>query len=90
MTDKCTILIAGIGTSPVVFTETVWALCHQKKPMVPEEIVVLVTKSGNEPIQAVREEGRPGDGGADALDGGDELQGELCSTQEALRNVRRR
>ena len=44
MTDRCTILIAGIGTSPVVFTETEWALCHQKKPMVPDEIVVLVTK----------------------------------------------
>ena len=48
MTDKRTILIAGMGTSPAVLTETVWALCHQKKPIVPDEIVVLVTKSGKE------------------------------------------
>ena len=26
-----TILIAGMGTSPAVLTETVWALAHQKK-----------------------------------------------------------
>ena len=25
-----TILIAGMGTSPAVLTETVWALAHQK------------------------------------------------------------
>ena len=36
MLDKRTILIAGMGTSPAVLTETVWALCHQKKPMVPQ------------------------------------------------------
>ena len=39
--DKRTILIAGMGTSPAVLTETVWALCHQHKPTVPDEIVVL-------------------------------------------------
>ena len=48
MPDKRTTLIAGMGTSPAVLTETVWALCHQKKPVVPDEIVVLVTKSGKE------------------------------------------
>ena len=26
-----TILVAGIGTSPAVLTETVWALAHQEK-----------------------------------------------------------
>ena len=35
MPDKRTILIAGMGTSPAVLTETVWALCHQEKPTVP-------------------------------------------------------
>ena len=34
-----TILIAGIGTSPAVLMETVWALAHQKKPVVPDEIL---------------------------------------------------
>ena len=52
MPDKRTILIAGMGTSPAVLTETVWALCHQKKPVVPDEIVVLVTKSGKERLCA--------------------------------------
>ena len=42
------ILVAGMGTSPAVLTETVWALCHQKEPVVPDEIVVLITKSGRE------------------------------------------
>lgn len=32
-----TILIVGQGTSPAVLTETVWALVHQKKPMVLDE-----------------------------------------------------
>ena len=26
------ILIAGMGTSPAVLTETVWALAHQEEP----------------------------------------------------------
>ena len=29
-----TILIAGMGTSPAVLTNAVWALSHQKKPVV--------------------------------------------------------
>lgn len=28
MNDKRTILIAGIGTSPAILTETVWSLAH--------------------------------------------------------------
>lgn len=46
--DKRTILIAGMGTSPAVLTEPVWALAHQKKPVVPDEIGVLITKIGKE------------------------------------------
>ena len=37
--SKRTILIACIGTSPAVLTETVWALAHQKMPVVPDEIL---------------------------------------------------
>ena len=37
---KRTILIAGIGTSLAVLTETVWALAHQKMPVVPGEIPI--------------------------------------------------
>ena len=38
-----TTLIAGMGTSPAVLTETVWALAHQAQPVVPDEIVVITT-----------------------------------------------
>jgi CRISPR-associated protein (TIGR02584 family) len=48
--NKRIILIAGMGTSPAVLTETVWALAHQKKPVVPDEIVVLVTMSGKDKL----------------------------------------
>lgn len=37
-----------MGTSPAVLTNAVWALAHQKKPVVPDEIVVLITKNGKE------------------------------------------
>ena len=29
------ILVAGMGTSPAVLTNAVWALAHQKKPVSP-------------------------------------------------------
>ena len=54
-----TILVAGIGTSPAVLTETVWALAHQKKPVVPDEIVVITTKSGREALQETMMSGSP-------------------------------
>ena len=43
-----TILIAGMGTSPAVLTETVWALAHQEQHVVLDEIVVITTKSDKE------------------------------------------
>ena len=43
---KRKILIAGMGTSPAVLTNVVWALAHGGKPVVPDEIVVLITKNG--------------------------------------------
>lgn len=47
---KRVVLIAGMGTSPAVLTETVWALAHQKPAIIPDEIVVLVTMSGKEKL----------------------------------------
>ena len=43
---KRKILIAGMGTSPAVLTNAVWALAHGEKPVVPDEIVVFITKNG--------------------------------------------
>jgi hypothetical protein len=54
-----TILIAGMGTSPAVLTETVWALAHQEQPVVPDEIVVITTKSGKEALRAEVVSGAP-------------------------------
>ena len=45
MSDKRTVLVVGMGTSPAVMTETVWALAHQSEPVVPNEIIVITTKS---------------------------------------------
>ncbi len=42
------ILVAGMGTSPAVLTNAVWALAHQKDPVVPDEVVVLITKDGKD------------------------------------------
>ena len=48
MNKKRQILVAGMGTSPAVLTNAVWALAHQKKPILPDEVVVLITKNGKE------------------------------------------
>ena len=34
-----------MGTSPAVLTNAVWALAYQKKPVVLDEVVVLITKN---------------------------------------------
>ena len=50
--DARTILVAGMGVSPAVLTETVWALAHQKKPVVPDEVVVITTEKGKADLKA--------------------------------------
>lgn len=45
MSGRRVVLIAGMGTSPAVLTCTVWALAHQREPVIPDEIVILTTKS---------------------------------------------
>jgi CRISPR-associated protein (TIGR02584 family) len=52
------ILIASIGTSPGVLTNVVWALAHQAVPVIPDEVVVLMTNDGKESLRrALFEEG---------------------------------
>ena len=43
---KRIVLVAGMGTSPAVLTNAVWALLHQREPVIPDEIVVFITKNG--------------------------------------------
>lgn len=45
---KRIILVSAMGTSPAVLTNTVWVLVHQKHSIVPDEIVVFITKSGKD------------------------------------------
>ena len=52
-----TILLATVGTSPAVLTETVWALAHPAKKgaerVVPDEVVALTTLRGKHEIEAM-------------------------------------
>ncbi len=54
--ESRTVLLATVGTSPAVLTETVWALAHPAKRgaerVVPDEVVVLTTLRGKEAIEA--------------------------------------
>jgi hypothetical protein len=34
MNGKKTVLVVGMGTSPAVMTETVWALAHQERQVI--------------------------------------------------------
>lgn len=45
---KRIILVSVMGISPAVLTNTVWGLAHQKPSIVPDEIVVFITKRGKE------------------------------------------
>ncbi len=54
-----TILIAGMGTSPAVLTETVWALAHQEHSVVPDEVVVITTRSGKDALRTAVMSGTP-------------------------------
>lgn len=42
------VLVVGMGTTPAVLTETVWALAHQEHSVIPDEIVVLCAASARD------------------------------------------
>jgi len=44
------VLFAVVGMSPAVITETIWALAHEKRPVIPDRVVVLTTSSGRAQI----------------------------------------
>ena len=54
-----TILVAGMGMSTTMLTGTVWALVHQEQPVVPDEVVVITTKSGKDALRAAVMSGDP-------------------------------
>lgn len=44
--ERETTLLAVTGMSPAVLTETIWALCLDKNPIVPDRVVVVTTLAG--------------------------------------------
>ncbi len=48
--DTRTVLLALSGPAPAVLTETVWALAHERPPVLPDEVVVLTTSVGREAL----------------------------------------
>ncbi len=46
-----TILVAGVGLSPAVLTNTVWALAHEEEPIIPGEVVAVTTLTGRRCIE---------------------------------------
>ena len=59
MNKKRKILVVGMGTSPAVLTETVWALAHSNDPVVPDEIEVITTASGKAALTKAVLDGSP-------------------------------
>ncbi|WP_372807959.1 Fic family protein [Pontiella sp.] len=49
--QRKTILVAGIGLSPAVLTNTVWALAHELPAVLPDEVVAVTTRTGRECIE---------------------------------------
>ena len=48
-----TVLISGVGLSPAVLTNTVWALAHEEEPVIPDEVVAITTVTGSACIKKV-------------------------------------
>lgn len=44
------ILVAVVGESPAILTETVWALAREEPPVVPEEVIAITTLTGKSKI----------------------------------------
>ncbi len=42
------VLVAGVGLSPAVLTNTVWALAHETEPLIPDEVVAITTIAGKQ------------------------------------------
>jgi CRISPR-associated protein (TIGR02584 family) len=47
-----TVVIAVLGVSPSVLTETLWALAQESPPILPDRIVVLTTRTGRTALEA--------------------------------------
>ncbi len=48
--DPEPVLLAVTGMSPAILTETVWALAHEKSPVIPRRVIVVTTVRGRQEI----------------------------------------
>ena len=48
---KRTVLVAGMGITPAVLSETIWALAVKKPAVVPDEVVVITMRNGAERLK---------------------------------------
>ena len=53
------VLLALLGMSPAVLTETVWALAHENPPILPDRIGVITTRPGRDKIKKILFDDRP-------------------------------
>lgn len=49
--DGQIILLAVVGMSPSILTETLWALAHEPIPVLPHRIIVVTTTAGRQKIE---------------------------------------
>ena len=88
MNKKRKILVAGMGASPAVLTNAVWALAHQSEPVVPDEIVVFITKDGK---ALLKKELVDGGVWADMLEcltrDGVDVEGKLMFGETSIRSI---
>lgn len=45
-----TVLLAVVGMSPAVLSETVWALAHEAEPVLPDRVIAVTTVAGRQRI----------------------------------------
>jgi CRISPR-associated protein (TIGR02584 family) len=55
-----TALVAVLGYSPAVLTETLWALARENPPVIPDEVLIVTTTTGRETLEQQLLTPRPG------------------------------
>lgn len=48
---KKTVLLAIVGTSPAILSETVWALAHSEDGIIPDEVAAITTETGKAKLE---------------------------------------
>lgn len=68
VSQPSSVLLAVIGMSPAVLTETLWALAHEPDPVIPRRVIVVTTIKGRREIEQQLFTPRPRFGGSSTWD----------------------